>query len=608
MTAEPIGPDLGSYGAAKWRGGVLGANGHIYFVPCCANRILRLDPATNAAEPVGPDLGAYGDAYKWDGGVLGANGHIYFVPCDAKRILRFDPATNAAEPVGPDLGAYNGVSKWCGGVLGANGHIYFVPYDANRIVRVDPATDVAVPVGPDLGAYGAAKWRGGVLGADGRIYFVPCCAKRILRLDPATNAAEPVGPDLGAYGDYKWCGGVLGADGHIYFVPCYAKRILRFDPATNAAEPVGPDLGAYGDAKWSSGVLGADGHIYFVPYDAKRILRFDPATNAAEPVGPDLGAYNGSGMFGAHKWRGGVLGANGHIYFVPKNANRILHLAVPEEQGPPSSSPPPSKRRHTGWTPGRNAENLRRFMAAMDEAAENGVPSDEEPDPEDRGVSPAPAGYSLYGLAADEWAPTGMELIHGLELIHGFRSRPAVSLAESPCEELPAPREELPARPKTARGGPGSDPFGYMSPPRAAPVSGATTERWVRDDADEVLTTAAAAARAQADDPIPAPPEDVKEEDAAEDEFDDLAEIDDDIPLPDSSPSRSAVYSVHAYVERARAMPSSSSALADALSTADAQLQQQLDLIPTSPELEAIIARAPYRGDGLDARREGELR
>jgi hypothetical protein len=45
-------------------------------------------------------------------------------------------------------------------------------------------------------------------------------------------------------------------------------------------------------------------------------------------------------------------------------------------------------------------------------------------------------------------------------------------------------------------------------------------------------------------------------------------------------------------VERARAMPSSSSALADALSTADAQLQQQLDLIPTSPELEAIIARA----------------
>ena len=133
------------------------------------------------------------------------------------------------------------------------------------------------------------------------------------------------------------------------------------------------------------------------------------------------------------------------------------------------------------------------------------------------------------------------------------------------------------------------------------------TERWVRDDADEVLTTAAAAARAQADDPIPAPPEDVKE-DAAEDEFDDLAEIDAEIPLPDSSPSRSAVYSVHAYVERARAMPSLSSALADALSAADAQLQQQLDLIPTSPELEAIIARAPYRGDGLDARREGELR
>ena len=263
-------------------------------------------------------------------------------------------------------------------------------------------------------------------------------------------------------------------------------------------------------------------------------------------------------------------------------------------------------------------------MAARDEAAENGVPSDEEPDPEDRGVSPAPAGYSLYGLAADEWgghnlpspdavaaaravarmpsvvaAASGVDdpttwvsfggfgakplpsehgAQHGaqprpltrpdsmsamgpiliqadsagndgegsasgrpktargapgadpfyyvspsptrdkgvqrmtfgggeegenvrgeyyddeddeddeeddedddeddegeenddedeepvpaptcMELIHGFRSRPAVSLAESPCEELPAPREELPARPKTARGGPGSDPLG----------------------------------------------------------------------------------------------------------------------------------------------------
>ena len=123
--AEPVGPDLGAYGDVyKWSGGVLGADGHIYFVPGSANRILRFDPASNAAEPVGPDLGAYGDGNKWSGGVLGADGHIYFVPFDAHRILRFDPASNAAEPVGPDLGAYGDVYKWSGGVLGADGHIY----------------------------------------------------------------------------------------------------------------------------------------------------------------------------------------------------------------------------------------------------------------------------------------------------------------------------------------------------------------------------------------------------------------------------------------------------------------------------------------------------
>ena len=58
-------------------------------------------------------------------------------------------------------------------------------------------------------------------------------------------------------------------------MPCDAHRILRFDPATTHAErlAIGPDRGAYGDGKWSGCVLGANGHIYFVPMNAKRILQ-----------------------------------------------------------------------------------------------------------------------------------------------------------------------------------------------------------------------------------------------------------------------------------------------------------------------------------------------
>ena len=145
----------------------------------------------NAAEPVGPDLGAYGDVYKWSGGVLGADGHIYFVPGSANRILRFDPASNAAEPVGPDLGAYGDGNKWSGGVLGDDGHIYFVPCDAHRILRFDPATTHAerLAIGPDRGAYGDGKWSGCVLGANGHIYFVPMNAKRILQLTSRSSGS-----------------------------------------------------------------------------------------------------------------------------------------------------------------------------------------------------------------------------------------------------------------------------------------------------------------------------------------------------------------------------------------------------------------------------------
>jgi hypothetical protein len=103
--------------------------------------------------------------------------------------------------------------------------------------------------------------------------------------------------------------------------PAPALAVARAAPAILAADPIGSDLSAHGTKfKWSGGVW-ANGRIYLVPCNSNRILRIDPTTNAAEPVGPDLSAH-ASG----YKWSDGVLGADGRIYFVPFNADRILRF------------------------------------------------------------------------------------------------------------------------------------------------------------------------------------------------------------------------------------------------------------------------------------------
>ena len=63
----------------KYRGGVLGPNGLIYFVPYYADNIGVLNPSSSSFTTIGiaNTISGY---YKYRGGVLGPNGLIYFVP------------------------------------------------------------------------------------------------------------------------------------------------------------------------------------------------------------------------------------------------------------------------------------------------------------------------------------------------------------------------------------------------------------------------------------------------------------------------------------------------------------------------------------------------
>jgi len=64
-------------------------------------------------------------------------------------------------------------------------------------------------------------------------------------------------------------------------------------------------------------VLAPNGHIYFIPYNADSIGAFDPFTRA-------FSALDISGVISHDvKFCGGVLASNGHIYMVPDNANSV---------------------------------------------------------------------------------------------------------------------------------------------------------------------------------------------------------------------------------------------------------------------------------------------
>ncbi|CAE8682552.1 unnamed protein product [Polarella glacialis] len=78
---------------------------------------------------------------------------------------------------------------------------------------------------------------------------------------------------------------------------------------------IGDKVGAEPD-KWGGSVLGSDGSIYGIPRDAAKFLKYDPVLRQTTCVGPDLGA-------GQAKWREGVC-ANGCIFAVPDCASQVL--------------------------------------------------------------------------------------------------------------------------------------------------------------------------------------------------------------------------------------------------------------------------------------------
>ena len=86
VLVEQLEPELPQGGHKYWAGGVGGQNGCIYFAPCNAGRVLRVDAEGNV-EQLEPELPQGGSKYC-AGGAVGQDGCIYFAPCNAGKVLR----------------------------------------------------------------------------------------------------------------------------------------------------------------------------------------------------------------------------------------------------------------------------------------------------------------------------------------------------------------------------------------------------------------------------------------------------------------------------------------------------------------------------------------
>ena len=162
-------------------------------------------------------------------------------------------------------------------------------------------------------------FHGSVVAANRSIYGIPSAAGRIVKFHLVSKSVTYIGPDFGT--GYKWSNGAITDSGIIYCVPyCTHRRgILKIDTNTdNVTELNANLLPEQGVDMWLSYAVAPDGCIYFMPRDARRIMKIDPNNmHAISSVGDDLGAVHG-------KYSGTVVGIDGCLYGIPSYSKCIL--------------------------------------------------------------------------------------------------------------------------------------------------------------------------------------------------------------------------------------------------------------------------------------------
>ena len=270
-----IGPDFG-YGSRKWKGGAITGNGIIYCPPCKGldHGILKID--TNTDNVTILDFNRFpeqGCEPMWNSCALALDGCIYFMPCKANHIMKLDPNNNdAMTSVGDDLSDHNVRFKYSGTIVGIDGCVYGIPNYSKRIVKYDPINGTTSFLGEVTFYFCCGN---GCLGSDGCIYTL-LSNGTVLKINTTTQSFHSFGIEINKTSFNGFGNAILGIDGCIYWPPCNTTKILKCDPHLNLTQLVGHDFGTRDDHKWVGGCATSDGIIYCLPSSTNKILAIDP--------------------------------------------------------------------------------------------------------------------------------------------------------------------------------------------------------------------------------------------------------------------------------------------------------------------------------------------
>jgi hypothetical protein len=129
--------------------GVLAGDGYIYAVNH-AGQVLQIDTTNNNFTWIGDRIHPGGTG--WGTPIVGVDKCIYWLPCDANRVLKLDPETQQLPSlVGVDLG--QGDFKWMGGALAPDGKIYCIPYYSTQILVIDPFKEFSATLQTNMTLY-----------------------------------------------------------------------------------------------------------------------------------------------------------------------------------------------------------------------------------------------------------------------------------------------------------------------------------------------------------------------------------------------------------------------------------------------------------------------
>ena len=161
---------------------------------------------------------------------------------------------------------------------------------------------------------GFHKYLGTVAAGNGCVYCIPCKAGRVVKFNPVDKSITHIGPDFGD--GFKWSRGAINDGGVIYCVPlCTYHGILTIDTNIDTVTELDANLLTQrGDYMWTSCAAALDGCVYFMPRNARRIMKLDPNNNdAISSVGDDLGNYIGT-----------IVDIDGCVYGIPYKSKRIV--------------------------------------------------------------------------------------------------------------------------------------------------------------------------------------------------------------------------------------------------------------------------------------------